>query len=145
MKVCLLKIKVKGEYLFKPLYNSDREFINKCKEDKPILVSHRRARNPKHHKLIFAIANCIKANLPEDHFFYYALPIDIIKAIMLDAGIVEYKHNLNGTVRAEPKSIAFENMSEDDFEPVSDIIFKTAARLLNVAENAFRANVGDYL
>lgn len=148
-KLCIKKTSIKwehvGRYSFFPVYNSDIEFMNKTKENQDILCSSTRPRNPAHHKLIMAIGKCIKNNLPEGHFLENQLPYDIIKAIMLDAGIVDYKINLDGTTRAEPKSISFENMNETDFEPISDIMFKTGAKILKIEEHEFRKNYMEYL
>ena len=128
-----------------PLYRSDIEIIDKLKIGDKVFCTIKKARNYNHHKLIFAIAKCILANLPEGHYLENQQPYDIIKAVMLDAGIVDFKMNIDGTPRIEPKSIAFENMNEDEFQPVSDAMFQVGAMLLEVEEIEFRKNVGDYL
>ena len=140
-KLSLVKIKD----VFRPAAKSDMELMNKFSDGEIILVSMKKSRNPNHHRLIFALGRLIKDNLPEDHFLENQLPYDIIKAIMLDAGIVDYKMNLNGTTRIEPKSISFENMSEDEFQPVSEAIFKIAAKLLGVEVDELHKNYLVYL
>jgi hypothetical protein len=130
---------------FVPVNPSDINLVNQIKDGEQFLISIKKNRNPKHHKLIFGIAKCILSNLPEGHFLENQMPYDIIKAIMLDAGIVEYKLNLNGTTRAEPKSISFENMNEEEFEPVSNVIFEVGAKILGIEKHELEVNYLDYL
>lgn len=148
-KICLIKRPITrsmtGLDCFMPVYESDFQFMQKCKYEKSILTTSRRSRNPKHHKLVFAIARCVIANLPDGHFFKNQKPYDIIKAIQIKNSIVDYKVNFDGSVRAEAKSISFESMTEDEFSPVSDIIFKDCAELLGIEESELRLNYQDYL
>ena len=130
---------------FLPVYNSDFDFMKTCKYKKPVLCSSRKSRNPRHHKLVYAIAKCVLANLPEGSQWALQQPYDLIKAVHIEEGLVEWKLNLDGTVRAEAKSISFESMSEKEFQPVSDAMFKWGARILKIEQAELEKNYMDYL
>jgi len=134
-----------GTDAFFPCYNSDLEFMKRCKPGRQILCSTRRSRNPDHHKLIFAIAKCVIANTHEDSIWSKVTPYDLIKAIMFAEGIVDIYFNLDGTTRAEPKRINFESMSENEFQPVSDAMFKWGAKMLDIGVGELRLNYIEYL
>ncbi len=140
-KLCLMR---DGD-VFKPFYGSDLEFLKKCKEHQKILCTTRRSRNPEHHKLVFAIAKCILSNLPSDHLWGKQEPYDLIKAIMIEEKIVNLKLNLDGTLRVEAKSINFESMSQDEFQPVSDAMFKWGAMMLGIEPHDLEKNYMEYL
>lgn len=148
-KLCLIKKRITkydiGQDALFPMYNSDREFVKKTESDKEILCSSHQARNPRHHKLIFAIAKCVIDNLPDDHFLAKASAYEFIKACMIAEGIVDTYYNLDGTVRFEPKSVSFQSMDREEFEKVSDAIFKHGAILLDAKEDHLRENYSNYL
>ena len=123
-----------GKDAFFPVYNSDYEVMKKTPIGKDILCSSHRARNPKHHKLIFAIAKCVIENVDENSIWSKQKPIDLIKAVMVAEGVIDIKYNIDGSARPEAKHISFESMSEDDFIPVSDAMFKWGAQLLRIEE-----------
>jgi hypothetical protein len=134
-----------GKDAFFPVYGSDYDFMKKCRYGKEVLCGTKKARNPRHHKLIFAIAKCILANLPEDHRWQGQTPYDLIKAIMISERIVDYKLNLDGSLRAEAKSISFESMDEEQFEPVSKAMFEMGAKMLHIEVDELQKNYLDYL
>jgi hypothetical protein len=148
-KLCILRKKIVhediGKDAFFPVYNSDYEFMKRCKIGKEILWRTHKSRNAKHHKLIFAIAKCVIANMPEGSIWAKQEPYELIKACMVAEGIVDIKYNLDGTTRGEAKSIAFESMAEDEFQAVSDAVFWWGAELLEIEENLLRRNYIDYL
>lgn len=148
-KICLLRRKIMPEDVGKdclmPMFNSDHEYVKKCSYTKSILCSPKKPRNSKHHNLIMAIGRCVSRNLKKDHPLSNAKSYDVVKAIMLDNNIVDLKMNIDGWVRMEPKSIAFENMDEDEFKPVSDLVIETASRMLDITVEEFNENYKEYL
>lgn len=137
----------------KPAYKSDLETVQKlrgAKAEKMVLLETRNARNPKHHKLVFGMAKCTLDNMPGPWGEMYqrdpaGAPYRFIKAVMHEIGIVNVMPNLDGTVRTETQSIAFENMDEDEFEPVSNAIAEVCAKTLNVPVDEFQKNYQAYL
>lgn len=145
----LIAIKTPDNHLV-PAYNSDLDHISKIKDGKMLLMAYWTPRNPKHHRLIFAMAKCALDNMSGPWNEMYMrdknnTPYKFIKAIEMEIGLTDDYMNLDGTVRQEPKSIAFENMSEEDFEPISDAVSEVCARVINVPINVFRKNYLQYL
>ena len=130
---------------FFPVYQSDFDYMKTCKYNKPVLTSSIKSRNPQHHKLVFGIAKCVLANLPEGHKWKNKPPYDLIKAIQIEEGIVDWKLNLDGSLRAEAKSIAYESMDEEQFQPVSDAMFKWGAKILKIELVELERNYVEYL
>ena len=148
-KICITKRKISGNMIgmdcFLPVYMHDIRFMEKCNANKPFLISIRKARNYRHHKLVFAVARCVLASLPHGHYLSFLTPYDLIKAIMIDAGIVDWKINIDGTMRMEAKSLNFESMSQAEFEPVSKAIFKIGAAILKIEVHELEKNYLEYL
>jgi len=148
-KLSIARVKITNFHIgldcFLPFWESDFAYMKRCTYGKPLLCSSRKSRNPQHHKLVFAVAKCVLANIPNGHQWSGKQPYDLIKAIQIEEGIVEWKLNLDGTVRAEAKSISFESMSEDDFQPVSDAIFKWGAKILGIEVDELEKNYQDYM
>lgn len=152
-KLCTLKKKVKPEDVGKnalfPVYDSDIDLLNKFKNGSQILVNTEKKRNPRFHKLVFAMAKCVINNISETHPLYKIIsrmqPYDFIKEVMFAAGMVEMKFRLNGDSYYMVKSINFENMDNDQFEQVADIVIYKGCEILGIDVVDFRKNYQDYL
>jgi len=148
MKICIVKRKLDHTHMsgLFPVYSRCREYYDKMSHNVIHTVEIRKPRNPKHHGLVFAMIRCLKANLPEKwERLEHSTEYDLLKAIMLDIGQVEIKLKLDGGVYYVPKSIAFENMDEDEFQPISDAISKLCAKILEVELDEFEKNYMEYL
>ena len=147
--ISIVKTEIKPGHIgldcFFPVYNSDFDYMKKCSYDKPILCNSWKARNPKHHKLVFAMAKCVIALSPEDSIVSKMQPYDLIKEIMFINGMVDMKFRLNGDPYYQVKSIKFASMPQDKFEKVSFIIAQECARILKVEITEFERNYRDYL
>jgi hypothetical protein len=111
---------------FMPASEHDRGLLSKIKIGQPVRLKYTQVRNYQFHKKYFALLNLA--------FDYWEPPeggmgsawkdkIDIEKNfdrfrkdIIIRAGYYEATYRLNGDIRFEAKSIAFGNMSEDEFE-----------------------------
>ena len=148
-KLCTIKRKITSEDIGKdamfPYYNSDLDFLKKCKDGSELLTSTEKRRNPRHHKLIFAMARCTIDNAPEGSVISRMQPYDLIKELMFVNGMVDMKFRLNGDAYYEAKSISFSSMDEETFQPVSDIISQECARVLGIEVEEFRKNYINYL
>lgn len=151
MKLALIKRPDNSLY---PCYRSDLEAVQRVKDGRIVLVDFRNPRNAKHHKLIFALSRCTLDNMNEqEHPAWCELyrrnpngaPYLFIKALVMEIGETEIEPNLDGTFRTVPKSISFELMSEDEFQPVSDALFTVCARTLNIDVDTLRKNYLEYL
>ena len=130
---------------FLPVFESDFNFMLKCKNGQEILTSSTRPRYPRHHKLIFALANCAIKNAKSGSILERMIAYDFIKACMKAEKIVDMTFNFDGSIDYEAKSISFEDMNEDEFEPVSDAVFKWTAHYLEVEEHLLRDDYEFYL
>ena len=112
--------------LLMPATFHDQELLKKIKIGQPVKLKYTQVRNYEFHKKFFALMNLA--------FDYWEPPeggmgsawkdkIDIEKNfdrfrkdIIIRAGYFNATYRLNGDIRFEAKSIAFGNMSEDEFE-----------------------------
>lgn len=134
-----------GKNAIFPYYNSGIEYVNKIKNNTHILLSYSKPRNPDHHALIFALAKCTIDNLPDSHIFAKSESYEFIKAVMLEINQVDYQQKLDGEIIAIPRSLKFESMSEDEFQPISDAIFKVCADQLKISVQELEKNYIKYL
>ena len=109
------------------------------KSGKPVMIAVHTARNPRHHRLLFAVFKKITeagvVDWGQDQFLDWAKSA---------AGLIEQWWDCNGRVQYRPKSIAFESMPQDQFARFFDrVIFQIFARLIGEAEGwqAFRDEI----
>jgi len=112
----------------------------------------KKPRNPRFHKLVFAVLKATLANMPEGSSWSELYKINpqkapylFLKAIQLDTGLTEPFMRLDGTIEQRPMSISFANMDDDEFQEVTDPIFSVCANFLNVTVEELKANYSEYL
>lgn len=137
--------------VFAPAYGEDQKVVAKYGDGQIVRVDIHKPRNPEHHRLVFALAKLTLENMPETNkwsLIYkenpHTTPYLFIKAIMLDMGLVDIYLNLDGTVRKQPKAINFEDMDEDEFQHVSNAMFETCAKVLNVSVDDLHKNYMEF-
>lgn len=113
---------IKREGHFQPLYNSDQEAYDKLKNNVQYMAEIKQPRNIEHHRLVFAEANFAIFHSLETSFWKNKDSYFLIKAAMREAGYVEPEYKLNGDIIFKVKSIAFENMAEDEFSELHEKI-----------------------
>jgi hypothetical protein len=152
MKKINVQIKTcNGEKGFFPIFEKDKQQLHNKKDGSTWLLHYKQSRNPKHHALVFALAKCCLNNI--DDGFWAELykrnnesaEYHFIKALMFDCGLTRQYYDINGNAYFEPRSISFENMDEDEFGSVSNIMFNICAKFLNIDENELRRNYIEYL
>jgi hypothetical protein len=131
-----------------PAHESDREQLKAIKSMQPVRVVLRRVRNYEFHKKYFALLQYAYENWEPPVTFAPVIFVDKLdgagliqpeknfdrfrKDIAILAGYYDSFIQLNGEVRLEAKSIAFHNMSEEDFEKLYqasiDVIVKHVLR-----------------
>lgn len=116
--------------------------VNRWKLGASYALTYKEARSPQYHRLVFGIANAVVDNAPEGSYWRGKLPEHFIKAVMLTIGCVDEVMDMNGEVHLIPKSIAFENMGDDEFRPIGDAVVREGARILNVEEHELLENFG---
>ena len=101
------------------------------------------ARNPKFHRLVFAVAQSVVENASEGSYWNGKDAYSFIKAVELTHGFTDEMMDCNGEVHLVPRSIAFESMAEDEFKKLFDALITEAARVLGVTENELLDQLGD--
>lgn len=116
--------------------------VNRWKLGASYALTYKEARSPQYHRLVFGIANAVVDSAPEGSYWRGKLPEHFVKAVMLTIGCVDEVMDMNGEVHLIPKSIAFENMGDDEFRPIGDAVVREGARILNVEEHELLENFG---
>lgn len=109
---------------FVPMSQAAREFHAGTKLDKTIELKGRRPRNPKHHAKLFALLSIVADN-SED----FQSPEDVLIGVKAALGYGRWIQPKGATREIFiPDSIAFENMSQDEFEPFFDLAVAAVRR-----------------
>lgn len=123
---------------FQPVSAAAREFHAKTAIGKTIELKGRRPRNPAHHRKLFALIGLVVDNT--DLFASTDDALTGLKAVM---GRGRWER-IKGTTKDifYPESIAFDAMSQDEFEPFYDEAIAAVRRWwLPVADNDLREAV----
>lgn len=135
-----------------PAYQHDREIVNKLKQGEHIF-KYGSQRNPRAHALSFALARCVLENLPEKYETWHKMykenkhgcPYLFLKAMELEIGLWNPIQHADGTIGRIPKSISFDEMSEEEFAPLLDMLMKQSAKYLGISVDEMRKNYIQYL
>jgi hypothetical protein len=117
------------------------ELLASVPDGKDVLVTVRRARNPKHHKLLWALLKKVVENTdkwPDERA--------LLDSLKLATGLFEARIAFNGVPFAVPASISFAAMDQTRFAEWFDKAVAVLARdVLNVAPDALRAEVEEMI
>ena len=118
------------------------EIIKKWKVGKGFSLTRAQARNPKFHRKVMAVAQMVIDNAPEGSFFHKKEAKLFVKCSMMTHGITEPMVNLQtGEITLTAKSIAFENMDDDEFDLVYSAVREDAASILGITEQEIDDNL----
>ena len=115
---------------FVPETDDDAELKRKLKIGKTFEVTITQVRNPRFHRLFFALLNCSWEFLTEEQQrFFHDSKEKFREALLLATGYSETFYDIKRHAWLEkPRSMAFGNMSESDFsnfyERAKDVIFR---------------------
>jgi hypothetical protein len=109
-----------------PSSDEDKEVLDRLPPGQDVRISFVRVRNLKFHRKWFALARFAydywEPELPDD--FHGVKPEKNFdrfrKDLIILAGFYDATYQINDKVRIEAKSIAFDNMSEEEFEKLYD-------------------------
>ena len=136
---------INQDRVLKPYYQSDENEFKKLKNNTVYFVDVKKPRNLEHHKKIFALANCVIANLPESAIWSNKESYALIKAVELELGYVEQRIKLNGEVYLEPESISFESWDQIKFQEFYNKALPILASMINVSVEELENNSIDYM
>lgn len=139
--------KAAGGYLV-PVDEQSTEAITKLKAGQGVKVTIKRVRNIGHHRKLFALLNLAfdawepveqqyKGEKVEKNFDQFRNDIVVL------AGYGEASYNFRGEVRVRAKSIAFGNMSQDEFEGLYQSIVQVV--LSKILTNYTRENLDEVI
>lgn len=130
MKIYLKK-HLNGLY---PVYTSDHSALEKIANGETVEATIRQDRNVKHHAKFFAILEMCYKNQE-----YYNNKDVFRGLVQREAGYYEEVRTKNGIERW-PKSIAFDKMSQDEFEELYEKCLQVLARLFDTDPETLENN-----
>lgn len=101
------------------------DWIHSLPVGEEIWVESKRPRNIRHHRKMFALIRFVRD--ATDHF---TSERHLLLWIKLQIGHFEERVMPNGEICLDPKSISFESMSQDDFEPFYNAALEAIRREL---------------
>jgi hypothetical protein len=148
-KIILVK---RADGLFCPAYQHDKEIAYKMAYGEHIFQFGGK-RNPRAHALAFALARCTLENLPEKYEYWHQIVRDnphgssylFIKALEIEIGMVIPYQRPDGTMGMIPKSISFDEMSQEEFEPLLNLLIRQCSKYLGIDEREMAKNYIAYL
>lgn len=135
MSVIVL-MKAPGGYLV-PCDEPSRELVNQWRVGQGVRAEVKKARNLAFHRKFFAMLNVGFDAWEPPQPAHRGLPVAknferFRKDVLIAAGFYEPVVNLRGDVRAEPKSISFGSMDDDEFaqvySKVADVLLQKVLR-----------------
>ncbi len=129
--------------VLQPADEEAEKVVGKWKSGETYSLTYAPARNLKFHRMIFAVAQSVVDNAPEGSYWSGKDSYSFIKAVELTHGFTDEMIDCNGEVHLVPRSIAFENMDNDEFKKLFDPLITEAARVLGVTEGELLEQLGN--
>jgi len=136
---------INQDRVLKPYYQSDENEFKKLKNNVVYFVEVKKPRSLEHHKKIFALTNCVLANIPETSIWHNKTAHSLIKAVMRELGYVESRATLKGEVWLEVQSMNFESMDQISFQEFYDKAIPILASMINVSVTDLETNSIDFM
>lgn len=109
-----------------PLNQEGRDALNRVPHGGDVMISITKARNIRQHNLFWKLCEVVANN--------FDVTKDAIKDEFCEkTGHVYPEFRADGSMRLKPKSIAFENMKQDEFEAFFKLVINYAASMLGSA------------
>ena len=87
------------------------EFLAEIADGREVILTTRKARSPQHHRWFFALLHKVVDNTDD-----WQNEEELLDALKLATGHVEYRMMLDGTAYVAPHSISFAAMGEEAFK-----------------------------
>lgn len=126
----------------RPVDDIGRAELAKLGNDRPVTVEVKRARNPRFHRLYWALVGKVFENTDR-----YASADDLHAAIKIAAGLRTPIQLPDGTMGYIPGSIAFHKMSQSEFDAFYNRVCDLVAKhfLPGVTSEALKAEVAEMI
>lgn len=128
------KLILAGTPCLVPNCKDAEEWLKKTKLEQGVLIDPRRPRNVNHHRKLFALLNLAAENWPVD-----ITTTALLGLIKIKTGHADPVQSADGTIHYIPRSINFESMDQQDFEPFYEMAIRLIALALNVDPEALEA------
>lgn len=114
--------------------------LRNIKQGATVTVEMRRPRNPKHHRMFWALMTIVHSNMDGDR---YPTVEDLVAAVKIAAGLRTRIELPNGEVGFIPGSIAFHNLDQSGFDEFYDRVCDLIAKhfLPGVTSNDLKREV----
>ena len=118
------KVILSGTPCLVPHCPDAEEWLKKTKLDQGVLLDPRRPRNIQHHRKLFALLNLAVDNWPTE-----ITTGALLGLIKIKTGHADPVESADGNIHFIPRSINFESMGQDEFEP----FYEKAVQLIALA------------
>jgi hypothetical protein len=137
MKICVTKVDNK----LVPKYQSDFDYVHKLKEYNDYMIELKKPRNPKQHKLFFALLKCVL-----DNQSYYTTIDQLLILTKKKLGLYDIVYTHDSEEIISLKSISFKSMDNIEFEDnVLQPAIEMFAEFLGCSINELTNNYKKYL
>lgn len=126
---------VKHEGVFKAADYDSEEAVKKISEGETIACKSVDQRNARLHRKYFALIQLAWDNLPEKFDGYFGTREDFRKELTKLAGFYNEYKDFHGNTVKQARSIAYRNMSQEDFEVLYTKTVDLVCRLIGVEES----------
>lgn len=130
-----------------PFDDDDYKMLKRIKEGQPCKVTVKNTRNIYFHRKYFALINTAWEYLTERQERLYGTKEAFRKTLQIAAGYFEPLFDMQeGRFIKSPSSIAFDKMTEEEFEDlydrVKDVLLQSV--LTHITENELLTNIADF-
>lgn len=136
MKITLIK---KLNNTFQVAFDSDYDKLKKIKHGEPYEFEFKNVRNPKFHRLYFALLNMVFQNQERynnlDH---------LRRDLTIEAGYYDLRVDIHGCEVKEPKSISFASMDETEFREYYNAVLDTIVKYFHFDKKDIIDNIEQY-
>ena len=131
-----------GSYLV-PADNQAYKLVKSIVYGDIVLLETKKARNPQHHRKMWALISRVHENLPDDWQEIYPTPEKLMLAIKFDLGLCTITKLASGHEIYEAGSISFANMDQGSFNEFYEKAIRLVCdRLLpGIDDAALRAEI----
>lgn len=120
-----------------PLDDQATEELRRVQIGKPVYVEVKAARNPRQHRLLFALLKAVTDNTE-----LFPSVDAALTAMKIGTGLVDTMITEDGKTVYIPRSIAFANMTQAEFDPwFQDAIRLSSTRWLKMAPETLRKEI----
>jgi hypothetical protein len=136
---------IKHNGVFKAADHDSENAVKKISEGGIIRAKSVDQRNAKLHRKYFVLIRLAWQNLPEKFDGYFGTKTDLRKELTKLAGFYDERKDFHGNTVKEARSIAYDNMSSEEFEKLYEATVDLVARLLNTDNPTLERQIMEFM